>query len=159
VITLRPLTLADMAEAARVHRTSFDAQLPKLSGLHTLAEDRAYWRDHLFATCHVWGAEEAGRLVGVIAYRAGSVEQLYVLPEAQGRGIGQTLLAKAKAEYDLLDLWTFQQNTRARRFYEKHGFVIVEKTDGCDNEERAPDIRYRWQRLEDGGLQAGLAAT
>jgi hypothetical protein len=30
------------------------------------------------------------------------------------------------------------------RFYERHGFVEAERTDGRRNEERAPDIRYVW---------------
>ena len=45
---------------------------------------------------------------------------------------------------DGFSLWTFQQNLRARRFYERHGFVAVEETDGLGNEERAPDVRYLW---------------
>lgn len=32
---------------------------------------------------------------------------------------------------------------RARRVYERHGFVAVAMTDG-DNEEEAPDFRYHW---------------
>jgi hypothetical protein len=42
-------------------------------------------------------------------------------------------------------LWTFQTNTGARRFYERHGFVAVDETDGSANEERAPDVRYAWR--------------
>ena len=41
-------------------------------------------------------------------------------------------------------LWTFQSNHGARRFYERHGFVAVQHTDG-DNEEGAPDVRYEWR--------------
>ena len=42
-----------------------------------------------------------------------------------------------------LQMWTFQANGGARRFYERHGFVVMEATDG-DNEERAPDVRNEW---------------
>jgi hypothetical protein len=45
-----------------------------------------------------------------------------------------------------LDLWTFQQNAAARRFYEGRGFKPVEMTDGSGNDERVPDVRYRWIR-------------
>ena len=60
-----------------------------------------------------------------------------------GRGIGSALLAVAKRERPQgLRLWAFQTNTGARRFYERHGFVEVRRTDGRDNEERAPDVLY-----------------
>ena len=44
-----------------------------------------------------------------------------------------------------LQLWAFQSNTGARRFYERHGFVEVRRTDGRDNEEGAPDVLYRYR--------------
>ena len=37
----------------------------------------------------------------------------------------------------------FGANARARRFYEARGFYVIRLTDGADNEERMPDIRYR----------------
>jgi hypothetical protein len=40
----------------------------------------------------------------------------------------------------------FQTNTRARRFCEARGFRAIRFTDGADNEERTPDVRYRWER-------------
>ncbi len=45
-----------------------------------------------------------------------------------------------------MQLWTFQRNARARRFYEARGFVPVEATDGSRNEEKEPDVRYLWRR-------------
>jgi hypothetical protein len=44
-----------------------------------------------------------------------------------------------------LELWCFQANARARRFYEARGFHAIRFTDGADNEERTPD-GYRWER-------------
>ena len=44
-----------------------------------------------------------------------------------------------------LELWTFQVNAPAQRFYERHGFVESFRTDGSENEEREPDIRYAWK--------------
>ena len=74
------------------------------------------------------------------------LEHLYVEPSAQGRGIGARLLAHAKARRpDGLELWVFQRNEGARRFYERAGFVLVFTTDGADNEEREPDARYAWR--------------
>jgi putative acetyltransferase len=144
--SLRPLTLEEMDSAALVHRASFDERLPWLSGLYTPDEDRRYYREHVYATCTVWGAFEAGLLVGLIAFRAGWIEQLYVLPSAQGRGIGTALLDAAKLHEKELCLWTFQRNAGARRFYERRGFVEMTRTDGSRNEEREPDLLCRWVR-------------
>ena len=43
-----------------------------------------------------------------------------------------------------LELWVFQKNDGARRFYERHGFRLVRLTDGADNMEREPDALYAW---------------
>jgi hypothetical protein len=55
------------------------------------------------------------------------------------------LLAKVKKERPTgFRLWTFQANTGARRFYERHGCKAVEFTDGRRNEEKLPDVLYAW---------------
>jgi putative acetyltransferase len=141
---LRRLSLTEMDQAAVIHRTAFDERLPWLAGLHTPAEDRWFFRERVFADCEVWGAIE-GKLIGFIAFRKGWVDQLYVAPGWQRRGVGQALLRIAMAGSSGLQLWTFQRNTAARRFYERLGFVAVEQTDGNRNEEHEPDMRYRWQ--------------
>lgn len=145
------LTEQHAQAAAQVHRRSFDAQLPWLSDLHTPEEDTGYFRDHVFRDCTVWGIFAGDVLAGMIAFRPGWVDQLYVLPEYQGKGIGHSLLELAQANSDELQLWTFQKNDAARRFYKKHGFAAVEFTDGAGNEEREPDMRYHWRR---SGAQA-----
>ena len=139
---LRRLELSDMDRAAIVHRAAFDDRLPWLAGLHTPAEDQWFYRERVFNACSVWGAFENDGLVGIIAFRDGWIDQLYVLPTAQGKGIGAALLHIAKSEVGELSLWTFQRNDAARRFYEKRGFVVVKETDGSDNEEREPDVLY-----------------
>jgi GNAT superfamily N-acetyltransferase len=76
----------------------------------------------------------------------GWVEQLYVDPEHTGAGIGSRLIELAKDRSPAgLQLWTFQANEGARRFYERHGFTVVELTDGAGNEEHQPDVRYAWK--------------
>lgn len=144
--TFRKLELADMDAAASVHRASFDERLPWLSGLHAPEEDRAFFRNHVFRTCAVWGAWDGGSLAGIIAFRDGWIDQLYVLPRAQGQGTGTALLQIAQASSPSLSLWTFRRNARARAFYEARGFVAVQETDGSRNEEREPDALYRWTR-------------
>ncbi|MBO1075485.1 GNAT family N-acetyltransferase [Roseomonas marmotae] len=143
-VQLRQLGLDEMDAAANVHRASFDERLPWLTGLHTPAEDRWFYRQRVFPGCSVWGALENDTLVGIIAFRQDWIDQFYVLPGAQGKGIGTALLEVAKSKADSLLLWTFQRNNAARRFYERRGFVAVRETDGSRNEEGEPDVLYRW---------------
>lgn len=140
---VRPLALPEMDQAAAIRRAAFEERLPWLAGLHTPAEDRWFFRERVFVACAVWGAFE-DELIGFMAFREGWVDQLYVLPRWQGRGAGQALLRIAMARSPSLQLWAFQRNIGARGFYERLGFVAVEQTDGSRNEEREPDVRYRW---------------
>ena len=143
---LRQLARVDMGAAAQVHRVAFDHAMPWLAGLHTPDEDQWFYRERVFPTCRVWGRFDDDALSGIIAFRDGWIEQLYVLPSAHGRGIGTGLLDVAKDSCDRLELWTFQRNAQARRFYEARGFAVVEQTDGQRNEEKEPDARYVWRR-------------
>ena len=143
---LRPLALTEMGAAAQVHRLAFDQAMPWLVGLHTPDEDRWFYRERVFPTCRVWGRFDGDELCGIMAFRDGWIEQLYVLPAAHGRGIGTELLEVAKSASERLELWTFQRNEPARRFYEARGFTLAEQTDGSRNEEKEPDARYVWVR-------------
>lgn len=145
---VRRLARTEMAIAAAVMRVSFDDRLPHFTGLHTPEEDEYFFREIVYPSCEVWGAFMRNALVGVIAFHPEEIEQLYIHPAAQRRGIGTALLALAKATArkagTVLELSTFQCNNGARSFYESHGFTPVAFSDGAHNEERAPDIRYRW---------------
>ncbi|MGY4236951.1 GNAT superfamily N-acetyltransferase [Bradyrhizobium sp. USDA 4449] len=143
---LRPLVLTEMGAAAQVHRLAFDQAMPWLVGLHTPDEDRWFYRERVFPTCRVWGRFDGDELCGIMAFRDGWIEQLYVLPAAHGRGIGTELLEVAKSASERLELWSFQRNEPARRFYEARGFTLAEQTDGSRNEEKEPDARYVWVR-------------
>jgi GNAT superfamily N-acetyltransferase len=143
---LRRLELADMDAAARVLRIAFDQALPTLKGLHTPEEDRWFFRERVFRDCEIWGAFAGEAMTGIIAFRNDWIDQLYVLPDMQGRGVGTALLKVAQDSFDRLQLWTFLRNVRARRFYEARGFVLMRETDGSRNEEKEPDALYLWTR-------------
>lgn len=149
--TVRKLDVTQSDAVAHVLRASFDERLPWLMGLHTPEEDRAFVREHLFESCEIWGASDGPDLIGMIAFAPGWVEQLYVLPGWHGRGVGSALLGPAKAANAELRLWSFQRNFGARRFYEARGFLAIDETDGSANEEREPDVLYRWTANGDGG--------
>ena len=74
------------------------------------------------------------------------VHALYVARGARGRGLGKALLDQAKAARPRLALYTFQANLSAQRFYLREGFLEIARTDGADNDEHLPDIRYEWRR-------------
>jgi GNAT superfamily N-acetyltransferase len=144
---LRRASLQDMTELARLYRRTVRTSLPFLPELHTPEEDAWWFGERLFALNEVWLAEGEDGPEGYIAFRADFIEHLFIAPEAQGRRLGVALLDKAKQSGAAeLSLWTFQQNLRARRFYERHGFFVVTETDGADNEEKLPDVLYRWRK-------------
>jgi ribosomal protein S18 acetylase RimI-like enzyme len=43
-----------------------------------------------------------------------------------------------------VSLHVFQQNTDARAFYERHGFTVLDTSDGDRNMENLPDMTLRW---------------
>ncbi len=84
------------------------------------------------------------------AARPGSAElyALYVHPGRIGSGIGGALLAEVTARvsadgFDVMTLWVLKGNMRARRFYERAGFL----PDGAEEAFEAgvavvPEVRY-----------------
>lgn len=116
------------------------------ASVHSDSETREWVRDHLMREAQVWVAAAAGdEPVAVMALHEGWVDQLYVLAEWSGQGIGSQLLERAKQQSPAgLQLWTFVSNEPARGFYERHGFVVEEQTDGSGNEEGEPDLRMVW---------------
>ncbi|GLX11540.1 hypothetical protein Misp03_84660 [Microbispora sp. NBRC 16548] len=135
--------IADVFLAAQAGMT----YLPRL---HSDEETRAWIADAMLPASQVWVAELQGQVVGFACLQGDRLDHLYVTPAAQGRGIGTALLGQAKkARPRMLDLHVFQQNTGARRFYERHGFTLVEERDGSGNEENPPGARYRWRSVDD----------
>jgi GNAT superfamily N-acetyltransferase len=147
---------ADARAAADLYLRAREAALRAGSipaGVHDDEDVRGYFAAHVVADCELWLAEDAGALAGILVLDGEWVDQLYVDPDITGRGIGSRLLAVAKRERpQALRLWTFASNTGAQRFYERHGFVALRRTDGRDNEERAPDVLYEY-RAAAGGPQ------
>lgn len=145
MITLRLATAADAAEIAALFATS-RRLLTFLPDLHTVEEDRIYVRDKVLADFRVTVAERDGRIVGFMAELEGWIEHFYTDAAQLRSGIGTALMADAQSRNAELQLWCFANNRRGRAFYEKQGFAAVEFTDGAANEQKAPDILYRWER-------------
>jgi GNAT superfamily N-acetyltransferase len=146
-IAVRRGTHADARAAADLWLRSRKAALGVIPPpVHTDDDVRAWFASHVVPERELWVAEdEGGTLAGILVLDGPWVDQLYVEPTLTGRGIGSGLLKLAKRERpEGLRLWTFVSNARAQRFYERHGFMEARRTDGRDNEERAPDICYAW---------------
>ena len=134
--------IADLYSAAR------RAAVPQMPpAVHTDEEHRGYYRRHVFeGDGHtVWVAEADGVLLGFALCTSTFLDGLYIRADLKGQGIGSLLLDVVEATHpDGYELWVFESNTGARRFYERRGLVEVERTDGSGNEEKAPDLRLAW---------------
>ncbi|MFJ3175383.1 GNAT family N-acetyltransferase [Streptomyces roseus] len=137
---------SDAAAVADVWLRSFAAALPCVRRAHTDDQVRSWFREVVVPGQETWVVTVDGSVVGMMVLDGEDLDQLYLDPAWQGQGIGGRLVRLAKQRRPAgLVLWTFQVNAPARRFYERHGFVAAESTDGQRNEEREPDIRYVWR--------------
>ena len=139
--------VADASAAADLWLRARKAALGVIPApVHSDDEVRWWFTEHVVPALELWVAEsEELEVLGLLVLDGDWIDQLYVDPDWTGRGIGGHLVEIAKRERPhSLRLWTFVSNGRAQRFYERHGFVAVDCTNGSENEERAPDIQYAW---------------
>lgn len=146
-LQLRPATPEDHDGIAAVHlaaRRHAGKQFP--GSPRTDAQVRTWvgsWETA--ADTEVWVATLDEEVLGYVRFTSGWLEDLYVVPTRQGSGVGVALLDLAKARRpDGFGLWVFESNEAARGFYARRGLVELERTDGADNEELAPDIKMVW---------------
>ena len=77
--------------------------------------------DHI---CSIWVYDD-GTVKGFIQIENGEVKKLFVEPTLQGNTIGSALLTYAINEHQAHTLWALEKNTRAIRFYQRHGFSMT----------------------------------
>lgn len=143
---LRPARREDADAIAAVYAASFRL-LDFLPMLHDDASYRWYVANVMLRDYDVTVAEDDTGIVSFLGRRGEEMGHFYTRPDRIGCGAGTQLMASAQASgVAALEVWCFQANTRARRFYEARGFRAIRFTDGADNEERTPDVRYRWER-------------
>ncbi|WP_220793267.1 GNAT family N-acetyltransferase [Nocardioides stalactiti] len=154
-LTIRPAVADDLPEIAEVFLAARSAAVPAMPpSIHPPHEVHAFYAgiDLVASEREPWVAEDGRGIVGFVEVVRDWLDALYVLPTAQGEGIGSTLLDLVKSlRPDGFALWVFETNAPARAFYASHGLVEVERTDGSGNEERAPDIRMEWDPAEADG--------
>ena len=131
--TWRPAQAGDADDIASVFSRSFRL-LTFLPMLHTVDEDRRFIEDVILRDCEVMVALGGGTIVSFLAREEEEIRLLYTDPAFVGSGAGTLLLELAKsADVAALELWCFQANVRARRFYEARGFRAIHFTDGSGN--------------------------
>ncbi len=109
-------------------------------------EDQNYFRDHVLTRNHVSVVEVDDHPVAFIAIVNEFIDQLYVHPDYQRRGIGKALLDFARERSpEHVWLYTLQVNVHARAFYEKNGFT-AEKFGVSPLPESEPDVEYHWRK-------------
>lgn len=116
---LSPEELERTANLQRVTQTYQDVLLREGSNI---AIEYVDGKPHCFAA---WGKNRCGL--------ADSVSELICIHSLQdnwARGYGSAMMEYVLArlqqqKYESVILWVFEANTRARRFYEKHGFTLT----------------------------------
>ena len=73
---------------------------------------------------HFLIGENSGMLAWQNTEDAAEIIAIHTLPESWGTGLGAAMLREALNQIGNrpIFLWAFEENVRARRFYEKHGF-------------------------------------
>ena len=129
-------------------RISREKSIPEfqLEKGHFFFEDRDYFQKQIVKNNQIWVVESQNYPVGFMAMNNDFVDQLYIDPGHQRRGIGRSLLNLAREQSpDHVWLYTLQVNTSAREFYEKNGFV-AEKFGISPPPESEPDVEYHWRK-------------
>jgi GNAT superfamily N-acetyltransferase len=164
---LRHAQRADREAIARLHaeswRSAYRGILADEFLDNQVFEERlTAWRRRLAGkdveTRLVLLAEEAQVLRGFVCVlldadpaRGPLLDNLHVVPGAQGRGLGHTLIACAarwvseSRPHSPMHLWVLEANSRARDFYDKLGGVVTERrANDMPDGGRHPCVCYSW---------------
>ena len=129
-------------------RVAREKSLPEFQNAkgHFFFEDQNYFRDHILKDNKVFVVERDQHPIAFMAMKDDFVDQLYVHPDYQNRGVGKALLDYARQlSPEHVWLYTLQINVNARAFYEKNGFV-AEKFGISPAPENEPDVEYHWRK-------------
>lgn len=109
----------------------------------TLNELRERWPQELAKGWVIHVATAGPEIVGFLALREDKLEQLFVAPGAQGKGVGKHLLDFAKAARPNGFHLTTALESAAGRFYEREGLTRGETT--AHARFGHPIVRYDWR--------------
>ncbi len=147
-IVIRPARTDEYDAVARVWMDSHVSTGLATGSDATFAELRARIPLEIAKGWQLYVAEMAGEIAAMLAFRMSDnyLDQVFVAPEHQGKGIGKALLAFTRQHLpDEILLRTAVANTKAIAWYEREGFVRenVVMQDGWSG----PRVYYRWRRV------------
>ena len=107
-----------------------------------------YWQDNLdllkdqLLSAEVYVYEVNHRCLAFIGLNGDYIEGIFVLPNAQSKGIGTQLIDFVKTKKNKLWLYVYQKNKRAIAFYQHVGFEIL--SEGMDQATGEADYQMAW---------------
>ena len=149
-MTVRNATFEDMALAADImvisFRTAFAAFVsPKTMDAYTNPENCRAMLEHIYqeGKMHFLMGGDQGFLCWQETEEDAEIMAIHSLPESWGTGLGHAMMTEALKQIGdrPVYLWAFKENTRARRFYEKHGFRW-DGTERVSEFDGALEVRY-----------------
>ena len=128
---LRNAEFDDMKQAGYIMSVSFRTAFANFVSQQTM--DACAQEDNCIALLegifkegkvHFLMGENSGMLAWQQTEDGAEIIAIHTLPESRGTGLGAAMLTTALSQIgnQPVFLWAFKENTRARRFYEKHGF-------------------------------------
>ena len=147
--TIRPAVREDADDIARLLATVRSESIPNLP-LAARSEDSVapFVRGVLMDEFEVWLAEVGGEAVGFMALMPPDhIGHLYIAAGHRGQGLGTRFVDLARQRFpEGIQLWTFQDNEEAQRFYRRQGFAAVEWADEHEGDAgNTPDLRMTWK--------------
>jgi putative acetyltransferase len=142
---LRPYRADDEDAAIALWCETWQQAYPSIDFSARVPWWRERWRGELVQQASIIVAEQSGAVIGFVTIDpSGYLDQLVVGPRHWGSDLGNLLMTEAKRlSRGGITLKVNTDNTRAIRFYQRHGFAA----DGEDVNPSSgrPVLRMRWK--------------
>ena len=128
-VQIREALPQDVPEAGRVHAEAWQDSHrafcdPEFVAAHTPGRQARCLAEKLAGGSRLYLMRRDSEAVGVVTVAGNLIEDLYILPRFQNRGLGTALLRHAMAQCEgRPTLWILENNAGAERLYRREGFV------------------------------------